>query len=206
MLLQGGRSPARSQARRGPGGDLPRQAATLGGRLVTPQEHAAFVRLLKQCPDGPRIELGVFRGATLGLIAKHPGITIGVDSFAGMAAPGKRDTKDGWTPYPLGRLSAPMRDAQRAAPKARLLKGFVPDILPAITESGFAFAHLDMDQYGPTLAALQWVWGRMAPGGVICCDDWFADRDWLAAGAINDFAAGIGRTPDTAGRKAWWIA
>jgi len=168
-------------------------------------ELAAFKALLAACPPGPRIEFGVFRGAALRLIADHPGLSIGVDSFAGMPEPGARDIRDGWNPYPKGRLAAPMRDAALAAPKARLVQGYVPEVLAAIEDRGFGFAHLDMDQFGPTLDALRWTWGRMRPGGVLCCDDWFADRDWLAAGAINAFAAELGTLPQTAGRKAWWV-
>ena len=161
--------------------------------------------MLALAPAGPRIEFGVFRGATLAEISRHVGRTIGVDTFEGMPEPTERDIKDGWNPYPKGRLSAPMALAARTAPKAELIRGYVPEVLSEISATGFGFAHLDMDQYDSTMAALEWVWPRMASGGIVYCDDWFADRDWLAGGAINEFARKVWPMTGTAGRKAWWI-
>lgn len=159
---------------------------------------------LAEAPAGARIEFGVFKGATLAEIAKHGGKTIGVDSFEGMAEPTERDMFKGGQPYPKGRLAAGMEYARRVAPKAVLVRGFVPDVLSEITDTGFAFAHLDMDQFAPTLAVLDWIAPRMVPGGVVVCDDWFAGRNVLAAGAINQFAAGRGIALKAAGRMAWF--
>lgn len=172
---------------------------------MTPDERRAFDALLAMAPAGNRIEFGVFRGATLKLIADHRGSTWGVDSFEGMAQPTSRDIKGGLNPYPKGRLAAPMSQAQSVAPTAHLVRGYVPKVLNSIDVSGFAFAHLDMDQFTPTKAALAWVYPRMLAGGILCCDDWFADRDWLAAGAINEFAREWGLSIQTCGRKAWFI-
>ncbi len=148
--------------------------------------------------------MGVHNGASLKVIADHPGSTIGVDSFAGMPEPTVRDIKDGWNPYPNGRLASAMPGVAARVPKARLIQGYVPAVLPDLPEGPYAFAYLDMDQYDSTLAALNWLWSRMLAGGVIACDDWFNDRDWLAGGAINAFA--VEHPLDgTAGRLAWFV-
>jgi hypothetical protein len=163
--------------------------------------------LLARAPAGPRIEFGVFRGESLALIADHPGLTIGVDSFEGMAQPGPRDLPA--TAYPKGRLAAAIEIAAAAVPKARLVKGFVPQVLEQIHEEAFGFAQVDLDQYGPTLAALEWLQSltcsRMAPGGIILCDDVFPGRTSLASGAVNDFCAQHWIVPMMQNRMAWWI-
>lgn len=176
---------------------------------MTPAELACFRACIALAPEGPRIEFGVYRGTTLAMIMKHAGTTYGVDTFEGMPPPDSlRDIKDGWNPYPTGRLAAPL-DALPAAvrqhPRVRLIKGAVPEILASIPGETFAFAHVDMDQYGSTLAALEWLWPRMAENGIICCDDWFADRDWLAAGAINQFARETTPLAGSVARKAWFL-
>lgn len=165
---------------------------------MTTEELACFMDLLGQAPSGPRIEFGVFRGKTLQLM-RHSGLLMGVDSFEGMPQHTERDEKDGWIPYPKGRLAS----APPKVPGATLVKGWVPDILKYLPVGPYAFAHLDMDQYDSTLAALEWLYPKMLSGGIIVCDDWFKDRDWLAGGAINLFAE---RVPMTgyAGRKAWF--
>jgi len=160
---------------------------------------------LAEAPPGPRVEFGVFRGECLREIARHDGPTIGVDSFAGMAEPTARDIVNGRQPYPKGRLAAPMAAAARAAPNALLIKGFVPEVLRQILNSDFSFAHVDLDHYAPTRAALDWLADRMCPGGLIVCDDWFAGQTQLAAGAINEFAAERGLDLQTKGPMAWMV-
>lgn len=172
---------------------------------MTPAELDIFKHLLKRAPFGSAIEFGVFRGATLRIIAGQFPHCIGVDSFAGMPPPNAaRDIKDGWNPYPTGRLAAGMQDAHAAAPRASLIRGFVPDVLVQIPDEKFAFAHVDLDQYDSTLAVLQWLDTRMVEGGVVVCDDYFPDRDWLAGGAINEFAK-TRPLSGYVGRKAWFI-
>lgn len=171
---------------------------------MTDEERGKFLELLALAPPGARIEFGVFRGETLALIAADGEPTIGVDSFEGMPEPGEFDFADGINPYPRGRFAVPMSTAWGSAPSASLVKGVVPDVLDRIGSTGFAFAHVDLDHYASTLALLHWLWPRMKPGGVIVCDDWFPDRDYLAAKAINEFAQKVG-DPQTFGRKAWWV-
>jgi hypothetical protein len=173
-------------------------------------EPAAFEALLASAPAGLRIEIGIARGATLAVMARHVGSTVGVDSFDGMADPGPHDIKDGHNPYPRGRLARPYEELMaRFAdnPKVRLIQGWVPDVLTELPEGPYAFVHIDLDHYEPTRATIEWAWGRMLSGGIICCDDWIAEKDWLASKAINEQAAIVpfSGTASTARGKAWWI-
>lgn len=176
---------------------------------MTPEERTCFLRCVSLAPSGPRIEFGVFRGATLALMMDHADWTYGVDTFEGMPPPNPdKDIKDGWNPYPAGRLKAGLDSLTmsiRQNPSVHLIRGVVPQVLSHVPDKAYAFAHVDMDQYDSTLAALQWLWPRMTPGGIVCCDDWFADRDWLAAGAINQFARETATIAGHVGRKAWFV-
>jgi len=167
-----------------------------------------FHDLIALAPAGDRIELGVCRGDSLRFIAAHPGLTFGVDSFEGMGDPTPRDIMpDGRNPYPRGRLREPLAKiaAKFPNPKIRLVKGWVPDVLQeTLLARPYAFAHVDLDHYTPTVAALDWLWGRMLPGGVLVCDDWFEGKDYLAAGAINERAK-VRPFAGTIERKAYWI-
>ncbi len=161
--------------------------------------------LLAAAPAGSRIEIGVFRGETLSLIARHDGQTIGVDSFRGMAEPGVHDIVNGVSRYPKGRLAVGMEAVRaKVGRRVQLVQGFVPAVLATVPEGPFAFAHLDIDHYDPTRDALAWLFGRMMTGGILVCDDWFEGQDFLAARAINEAAA---RRPlsGSNGRKAWWV-
>ena len=172
---------------------------------MTEVERLKFLELLDMAPDGLRIEFGVFRGDTLALMTGHLERTIGVDSFEGMPTPGPCDfTPDGESPYPKGRLRSNMDAVRSAAPRAHLVKGFIPQLFDWFDPAVIAFAHVDLDHYEPTRATLDWLFPRMKTGGVIVCDDWFPDRDYLAAKAINEFAEEVSGMK-TCGRKAWWV-
>jgi hypothetical protein len=166
-----------------------------------------FQRLLSEpIPDGPRIEFGVNAGKGLKLIAQHTGETVGVDSFEGMAAPTARDFAPGAkeTQWPKGKMSRPMFVAAQAVPGAKLIKGFVPKVLSKVPNGPYAFAHLDMDQFDPTLFALEWLFdGRLLPGALVAAHDWYEGRGYLAGGACNKFAEKVPIT-GTESRYAWW--
>ena len=167
---------------------------------MTPAELECFKDLLGKAPPGPRIEVGVFKGDTLKLMIDERYQTFGVDSWDGMAVPTEMDMKDGWNPYPRGRL----RCSMPYIPGARLFQGFVPHVFTQVPEVDYAFAHVDVDHYGPTKWTLHYLHKRMVKGGIIVCDDWFSDRDWLAAGAINEFSKCIKPLAGSCGRKAWF--
>jgi hypothetical protein len=169
------------------------------------EEWAVFLRLLSLAPKGDRIEFGVLDGGALREIEQHPDRTYGVDSFAGMAEPTAADFHDGVCQYPLGRLATPMSSARSRCRRSTLIQGFVPDILPVVPNGPFAFGSVDMDQYLPTLYALEWLWPRMIAGGIIHVDDHFPDRDWLASRAINEFAK-VHPLAGSFERRAWWVA
>lgn len=160
--------------------------------------------LLAIAPKGPRIEIGVMAGDTLALIADHDGETFGIDSFEGMPEPGPHDYKDGECRYPRWRLRVPIERARERVPSAILIRGFVPEILADAPQGPFAFAHLDIDHYATTAFALEWLWKRMLPGGILCCDDYFPHQDVLAAKALNERAA-LHPVAGVDGRKCWWV-
>jgi len=152
--------------------------------------------LIEPAPSAPApgdlAEIGVWHGTTfmpMAEIGRHYGRTVhAVDSFQGMAQPTDRDTAQ----YPKGALSVGGSEIFRelVAPYGNVVvhEGVVPEVLDRISVKCFAFVHLDLDHYAPTRAALEWLWPRMSPGGILCCHDWTRERTTLAAGAINDWA------------------
>lgn len=180
---------------------------TLNGqkRIMEGPNNPRFAELLASAPPGPRIEFGVLYGDTLRQLANHDGITIGVDSFAGMGEPTEHDYRNGRCNYPKGWLSVDIRKVRSNLPDVNLIKGWVPQVLSDVPLHRFAFAHIDMDHYAPTRAAIEWLWDKMAPGGIMTCDDWFADNaDILAARAIREIAMERRSLDGDFGRHAYW--
>lgn len=150
--------------------------------------------------DGDFVEIGVFRGHTfvrLSLMARALGRKAhGLDSFEGMAPPTAQDA--GY--YESGKLSVGGADNfRKIMDKAgvspdyyELHPGFIPDCFATFPEGRkIAFGLLDVDQYAPTVPALDWIWARLNYGGVLVLDDYFPGREILATLAINEWLARI---------------
>lgn len=69
-----------------------------------------------------------------------------------------------------------------------IVKGTVPDILPAIDADRVAFLHLDMNCAFPECEALKFFWDRIVDGGIVLLDD-YTYFGYEAQGNALDFIA-----------------
>lgn len=80
-------------------------------------------------------------------------------------------------------------------PNVRVTKGRVPEILQEVAPEKIAFLHLDLNNADAEIGALEILFDRMSPGGILILDDfgwlayadqqsrevpWFAERGYLA--------------------------
>lgn len=143
---------------------------------------------------GDLVEIGTFRADTFKRLAmighaigKH---SHGFDSFEGMAPPTEKD----FGHYQKGKLSVGgvkafieiMEKAGVPSEAYTLYPGWIPDCFEGFSGE-VAFALVDVDQYGPTLDALKWIWPLMSPGSILVLDDYFRKREGLAARAIEEW-------------------
>ncbi|MEE9300725.1 MAG: TylF/MycF/NovP-related O-methyltransferase [Alphaproteobacteria bacterium] len=116
-----------------------------------------------------------FRGAGLHLI----------DSFEGLSAPVPQDAisslkrPGGAVEYTMshqaGDLAAPIEHVKSVLqdyPEIDFHKGWIPEVFETLPETRWSFVHIDVDLYAPTLAALEYFYPRLSPGGVIVNDDY----------------------------------
>ncbi|MHB1794608.1 MAG: TylF/MycF/NovP-related O-methyltransferase [Acidobacteriaceae bacterium] len=140
--------------------------------FTTPLECAEIFQAVAACNkvDGDMAEAGVFQGGTaLLMLAASPHNRLHLfDTFAGLPhAEGKFEARE-W--------AASIDSVKRnlILYKERLV--FHPGLFPA-SAAGleglmFSCVHLDLDLYDSTLAALQWFWPRLLPGGVLVSHDY----------------------------------
>jgi hypothetical protein len=57
-------------------------------------------------------------------------------------------------------------------PNAIVVRGVVPHSLSAIDSERIAYLSIDMNSAEPEVAAVESLWGRMAPGAVVLLDDY----------------------------------
>ena len=134
---------------------------------------------------GNRVECGVLRGMSALLIASilravDPGFDGNglylVDSFEGLSAMHPADAvAENRYSMKQGDFATPVehvRGVMSMFPRCKVVKGWIPGALAALPECLWAFVHLDVDLYEPTLGALDYFLPRLAAGAVVVNDDY----------------------------------
>jgi hypothetical protein len=140
---------------------------------------------------GARAECGVYRGATALLLchalrAREPAYRgedfYLIDSFAGTSASTRHDLipvrgEDGAVQmqafFPEARTDTSpelVRGYFSEFPDARICAGWVPAVFATLPERDWAFVHLDLTLYEPTLASLDYFYPRLGAGAALLCD------------------------------------
>jgi O-methyltransferase len=126
------------------------------------------------------------------------------DSFAGLSAPQPEDEipEDHPEAAALRANSVPghfsvtldrVKTALGEFPGIGFFPGWIPHAFPRDSATRYRFVHLDVDLHQPTHDALQYFYPRLAPGGLIVCDDY----GWPGAKkAIDEHCAAHGIRPE----------
>jgi len=77
-------------------------------------------------------------------------------------------------------------------PRAIVVPGRVPDVLPGLGIGSVAFLHIDMNCAYPERAALEFFWDRLSPGAVVLLDDYGYLGHDLQAEAMDAAARELG--------------
>ena len=167
---------------------------------------------------GDIVELGVYRGASLLSWANFMEIrnmgdrhkrVIGFDNFKGF---GEMDAKDGKEAPDVGKKTGgfnsgtfedELKDAIRIfdadrfipyKPRIALIKGDIEKTVPEYVEQNpglrISLLHFDADLYRPTLIALQHLWPRVVPGGMVLFDEYGIPPWEGESKAVDEFFAG----------------
>ena len=57
-------------------------------------------------------------------------------------------------------------------PKARLVRGLVPDTLPTVEIGRVCYLSIDMNIVAPEIAAIEFFWDKLSPGAPVVLDDY----------------------------------
>ncbi|PLX66950.1 MAG: hypothetical protein C0603_09780 [Denitrovibrio sp.] len=123
--------------------------------------------------DGLYMEFGVYKGATLRIIASNTSSRVyGFDSFFGMP--------EEWNEWEQGALN--LNGAVPDAPEnATIVKGLFQDSLPTFLQQNnrnVSFIHIDCDLYSSTKFILDTLVDNIVPGTVIVFDEYLNHPNW----------------------------
>lgn len=128
---------------------------------------------------GDFVECGVNRGflsmavATYTAFGRHTERRFFlIDTFSGLvpAQVSPEDRAAFWNEY--GDTHDAVVASFRPFPNVTVVRGVVPDCLPSLPVERVAYLSIDMNCVAPEIAALEFFWPRMTPGGVIILDDY----------------------------------
>jgi len=158
--------------------------------LLLPCEACQIMSLIdavKNVP-GDMAELGVASGASAKMIsARAPERTLHLfDTFEGLPDPLGTDSSQ----FKKKKYYHPIDEVQEYLKGSNILfhKGMFPDTARDITNTRFAFVHLDGDLYESTKAGLEWFYPRLNRGGILICHDY--DTSAGVNQAFEEFFAG----------------
>jgi len=76
----------------------------------------------------------------------------------------------------------------------RLVGGWFPESFRGFEHLRFRFAHVDMDLAQPTQRALELLWPRMVPGGIVALHD-YGCPSLVVQKVVDEFCASVGTLP-----------
>lgn len=151
-----------------------------------------LLRLVADVP-GDTAECGVYRGATSYLIccanrqSRAGAKTHHVfDSFEGLSQPGLADGTH-WAKADLKCEMQTVRNALSDFDKLEFHPGWIPERFRDVEDRKFSFVHIDVDLTEPTRESMEFFYTRMAPGGIVVCDDYGQSTSPGATAAIDRF-------------------
>jgi hypothetical protein len=152
--------------------------------------------------DGDFVELGVFKGHTAIVIAELVGFAAWgrswylYDTFEGIPVD---QLNDGWAERNLAAYKGTysFEEVQNrfiGFPNIKVIKGRVPEILSQCCPERISFIHMDLNSAAAEISALDFLYSRLVPGGIIVFDDfgWQAsseqhdvETEWMAARGLR---------------------
>lgn len=77
-------------------------------------------------------------------------------------------------------------------PRARLVRGLVPDTLTRVEIERVAYLSIDMNIAYPERKAIEFFWPKLSPGGLVVLDDYAFARYEEQHATMDEFAASVG--------------
>ncbi len=115
-----------------------------------------------------------------------------VDTFAGFPPDQKHLVSEGMATDYYKECYKSVVKTFAPFPRARLIRGAVPDVLPQVEADEICYLSLDMNSAEPELAALEFFWPRLSRGALVLMDDYAYRGFGRQKSALDEFAADYG--------------
>lgn len=145
---------------------------------------------------GDLVECGTYRGYTAAVLAQYHDLTARPDRrfyLFDTFDPGDGGGEGQRLPHHSERLYDEVRDRFRQLPNVLPVRGRVPEIFARTCPERICFVHADLNDAAAERGALEALWDRLVPRGVIVFDDYGWNHYRASRDAIRDFVSGRGQ-------------
>jgi O-methyltransferase len=142
---------------------------------------------------GDFVECGVSRGGMARAVVEYvdfPKLNKQfylLDSYCGIPEEMKLSSAD--RPFDYVECFEEVRQTFAPFPNVHVIRGIVPNTLSEIGSDRIAYLSIDMNCVGPEIAAAEFFWEKICPGGVMVLDDYCYSKHYrLQKKAFDEFA------------------
>ena len=165
-----------------------------------------LIDIANTLPEGEYLELGTLKGYSARLIwrlMRSDGHLYCFDTFEGFMDKdveeenklfGKKISVNMLPAVDLDEVKSYI-DGGTVTDNVSLVKGWFPESFQGFEGLKLCFVHIDMDLYLPTKAALETLWPRLVPGGVMVLHDYGCTLFPGVKKAVDEFFTPLGITP-----------
>ncbi len=147
--------------------------------------------------SGDFVECGVNKGGLARMIIDYIDFEKGnkrfflLDTFKGIPSEliTEEEKKYGVSVKHYGDVYEEVINRFKAFSNVEVIKGKVPDSLIKVESNKIVYLSLDMNVAGPEIAAAEYFWDKIVPGGIILIDDYgFSNKYTVSNRLYNEFA------------------
>ncbi len=111
-----------------------------------------------------------------------------VDTFSGFPKEQESLVAEGMSAHTYGECYDDVVKTFAPFPRAHIVRGGVPDVLPQVEAQSVCYLSLDMNCAEPEFAALEFFWPRLSQGALVLMDDYAYKGSERQFVALDEFA------------------
>jgi hypothetical protein len=147
--------------------------------------------------DGDFVECGVNRGGLSRAVMHYVGFQdlkktfYLLDTFCGLVDDqiSEREREHGITEFQYSECFESVKNTFAEFKNVEIVRGAIPGTLDHVKASRVCYLHIDMNCAAPEIAAAEYFWDKLVPGGIILLDDYGWPNHIVQKQTFDEFAA-----------------
>ena len=147
--------------------------------------------------DGDFVECGVNRGGMSRAVMHYIGFEhlnksfYLLDTFCGLVDDqvSEQERRHGISEFRYSECHEAVKNTFADFKNIEIVRGAIPETLCQVTSNSICYLHIDMNCAAPEIAAAEYFWDKLVPGGIVLLDDYGWPNHIVQKRAFDEFAA-----------------